>query len=271
VTTRAENPTQRSPRREQRELNSGGNLLVLIETLAQLPHAGISELARTLEMSKPSVDRLLVTLVAAGFAEQDGASKRYRLTPKIIALADSVRARTTVVDIARPHLDALAARLSETINLAALSGPSVVYLHTIPSNEIFRIEPRPGTMLPAYCTGLGKALLAHLPPERLDAVISGTKFEAHTPNTITSPQRLRDVLATIRRAGYALDEGEISEDLRCVAVAIRGHDGLALAAVSAIVPTSRFPQRRTELIDELTATAQAISDGAQMLLGGPQR
>jgi DNA-binding IclR family transcriptional regulator len=265
MSARAHASTHDSPRREQRELNSVGNVLALLETLAQLPHAGISELARTLEMSKPSVDRLLVTLVGAGFAEQDGATKRYRLTPKIIALADAVRSRTTIVDIARPHLDALAARLSETINLAALSGSSVVYLHTIPSNEIFRIEPRPGTMLPAYCTGLGKALLAHLPPERLERVIADTTFEAHTPNTITTAHELRDVLSVARRAGYALDDGEISEDLRCVAVAIRGRDGLPLAAVSAIVPTSRFPQRRQELIEELSATAQAISRGARTL------
>jgi len=248
----------RATRREQRELSSVGNALRLLEALAQQPDAGISELARALDLSKPTVDRLLVTLAAAGFAEQDATTKRYRLTARIIALADGVRARTTIVAVARPHLAALSERLGETINLATLSGASVVYLETLHANEFFRVEPRPGTTLPPHCTGLGKALLAHVAPARLEELLRDLTLTRYTAATITSEARLREAIEAARRDGYAIDDGEISEDVHCVAVPILGRDGDAIAAVSAMVPQSRFDEKRGQLVEALCEAARRI-------------
>jgi IclR family KDG regulon transcriptional repressor len=257
--------------RERRELNSVGNALCLLETLAPLPDAGISELSRAMDLAKPTVDRLLVTLVAAGFAEQDRRSRRYRLTHKLLGLADGVRARATLLEVARPYVIELAEQLAETINLGILSDSSVVYLETVASSEVFRVEPRPGTILPAYCTALGKAMLAHLPAERLDAVLAQTSFDRRTPNTITSEQALRDAVAAARRDGYATDNGEVSEDVHCIAVAILDANALALAAVSAAVPRTRFLERRELLIDELQRSAGRISRAARVLGTGSGR
>jgi DNA-binding IclR family transcriptional regulator len=252
---------------EQRELSSVGNALRLLEVLAGRRDAGVSELARELRVSKPTADRLLRTLVAAQFAEQHPVTRRYRLSSKIVALADGVRARLTVVEAARPHLVALADELHETIHLGALSGGSVVYLETVGAGEIFRIEVPPGTLLPAYATGVGKAVLAFSPPERISAYLDRFAPQAFTSSTVVDAAGLRSALAVIRDRGYAEDAGEILEEVRCVAVPIVDSSGYAAAAVSVSMPRSRFVTKRdlalARLLDAAARIAASTPDGAE--------
>jgi DNA-binding IclR family transcriptional regulator len=239
----------------RRELNSVGNALRLIEALAHMPDAGISELGRALALSKPAVDRLLVTLAAAGFALKDPETKRYRLSPKLIALADALRARTTIVDVARPYLVELAAQTQESVNLATLAGATVVYLDAIPSQEIFRIETRPGTVLPAYCTALGKAILAFSPPATVEAALR-VPPTLRTQYSIVLPELFHSELAEVRRAGFAFDREEVRLGLTCVAAPIL-RKGMAVGAISISGASPDFDPaavaRRTR------ATADAIA------------
>lgn len=251
----AEALVERAGRRGLREINSVANALRLVEALAHRDDASISELATELGLSKPSVDRLLVTLLAGGFAEQEPLTKRYRLSTKILGLADGVRSRTTVIAVARPLLVALAERIGETINLGTLTGAAVTYVDTIHSRDIFRIETRPGTTLPVHCTALGKAILAHRPSAEVEALLPTLVLERFTTNTIISLDTLRAALVRARADGYAVDDAEISEDVHCVAVPILDRGGHAVAGLSVTVPQPRFAQALPALVAELRLTA----------------
>lgn len=232
-----------------------------MEVMARLPQAGISELARTLRLSKASIDRLLSTLTYEGYAEQDPDTRKYRLSVKIVALAVSVRARSNIVEIAKPYLTELADQVHEGVNLGTFMDGSLVYLDAIPSTYTFSIEAKPGVMLPAYCTGAGKAILAFSRPEVIDSYVADLEPVAHTPFTLTSHTLLRDDLTAIRHAGFAEDRGELLEEAWCVAAPVLAGNGFAIAAVSITAPRSRYAARRAELVSAVTATARRIEAG----------
>ncbi|GAA0997782.1 IclR family transcriptional regulator [Acrocarpospora macrocephala] len=247
--------------REERGLGSVANALRLLETMARVPQAGVSELARALHLSKASMDRLLSTFTRAGFAEQDPATRKYRLTVKIVALAESVRSRIGLVEIARPHLTGLAEQVHEAVNLGVYLDGGMVYLDSIPSRHTFQIEARPGVMLPAYCTGAGKAILAFSRPEVVESYLAGVAPVAHTRFTLTSVSLIREELESIRRAGFAEDKGELLEEACCAAAPVPGPDGYAVAALSVTAPRSRYSVRRAELISAVTAAAERVTAG----------
>lgn len=242
------------------ELSSVTNSLRLLEELAAVPEAGVSELARGLGVSKSTVDRILRTFAARGFVEQNPETRRYRLSLKIAALAEGVRSRTGIVEVARPFLKELDDRLQEGANLGVFLEGSLVYADSITSGQIFRIAARPGTTLPAYCTGAGKALLAFLPPDRLDRYLEELTPERHTANTLTTIPAIRAALEEIRRDGFALDRGELLEEAFCAAAPILGADGTATAAISITATQSHFESKREEIIAAVREAAAKISE-----------
>jgi DNA-binding IclR family transcriptional regulator len=250
--------------REQRAIGSVANALRLLEALAVMPEAGISELAATLDLSKPAVDRLLVTLLLAGFAEQNPDNRKYRLTQKLVALANGIQSGLPLRELARPHLVGLAQRTRETVNLGVFVRGSIVYLDKIASDDLFSIEVKPGTTLPAYCTALGKAMLAFMPASRVEAYLQSINSStvAYTSETITGRQELVDQLRQVRERGYANDLGEMLEDVRCVAAPVIDTRGEPIAAVSITVPRSRFDRRHGELAELVLETARQISESA---------
>jgi len=241
------------------ELSSVANALRVLELLAEAPKLGVSDVARRLELSKASASRLLSTLRSFGFVEQDADSRRYRLTLKIAVLAEHVRSHLNIVDVARPHLTELANDLHEGANLGVLLNGALVYADTIPSGHIFRIEVRPGTAVPAYCTGAGKVLLAHLGSDELDPYLEHVRFERHTSTTITDAAALRAELERVRQKGYAIDRGELAEESWCAAAPVRGRAYTVVAAVSVTAPKSRFREKRDAIVEHVVATAQAIT------------
>ncbi|MFB9186751.1 IclR family transcriptional regulator [Dactylosporangium sucinum] len=246
-------------RNEERQLGSVSNALRLLEAMAPKSLCGVSELSRTLQISKTSIDRLLTTLVAAGFAEQDPNTRKYRLTKKIVSLADRVRSRTSMVELARPHLAALAAQVGEAANLGVFVDGHLVYLDTIASTHTFQIEARAGSRLPAHCTAGGKAILAYSRPDLVNTYLAEFVPVAHTRFTLCRPALLRQELTRIRRQGFALDQGEFLEEAWCAAAPVLGEDGHAVAAVSVTAPKSRFTVKRDELVSHVTATANRIA------------
>lgn len=246
--------------RSRRELGSVANALRLVELLARTTDAGVTDLARQLGISKASVDRLLTTLVSAGFVEQDPQSRRYRLSLKIVLIAEAVRGRIGIVDVARPRLLALSDEVQEAVNLGVLVDGALVFAEMIPSTHVFRFEPRPGTALPAYCTSAGKTLLAFVTAAKLDRYLATVVPARHTSATLTTVARIRAELEEIRRVGYALDRGELIEEAWCVAAPVLGGDGLAVAAVSVTMPRSHFELKRESVIAAVTVAARDIGD-----------
>lgn len=245
---------------KDRGLGSVDNALRLLEHMSQTAEEGVSDLARSMGLSKGTIDRLLSTLGRSGYVEQDPNSRKYRLGVKVLTIAENVRGRMGLIEVTRPHLVSLAADVHEAVNLGVVRNGSLVYLDNISSDHAFRIESRPGTALPAYATGAGKAVLAFTPAEEVEIYLAETTLIRHTPATVVDIAELRAELDAIRSSGVAVDRGELLEEARCVAAPILGADGWAIAAISINAPRSRYEDREDELAVAVRQVAGQLSD-----------
>lgn len=243
-------------------LSSVSNSLAVIEYLVEAGDAGVSEIARQVGVSVATSHRLLATLVAADWAEQDPSTKRYRPSRKVVLLAQRVRGRLSAREIAHEHLVALTAAVDETANLAILSDQSVLYVDKVTSAQPFGIEARTGSRLPAYCTALGKVMLSHLDREAIDRYLElMTRLRREDARPVPpAAGALRTELRAARTDGYAVDLGEYLPDVFCVAAPVRGPEGTVVAAMSVSVPRSRFVDRQDAIRTQLCATTEALSE-----------
>ena len=215
---------------------------------------GVSELARRAELSKSTAHRLLASLVANGAVERAGDV--YRLGPLVFELTSvSVDRKQEIVgETLTPFLAALFEQTRQTVHLAYLQGTEVVYVNKLFSARKVSAPSRIGGRAPAYCTGVGKAMLAW-DMARADSVIKAglTKW---TPYTITDEKQFREELATVRRQGVAYDRQEITLGLSCVAAPIFGRDSSPIAAMSVSGPASQFdPQQYIPALKRITQAA----------------
>ncbi|MGH3387840.1 MAG: IclR family transcriptional regulator [Actinomadura sp.] len=198
----------------------------------------LSELAEASGLPMPTIYRLMRTLVNNGYVRQQ-PSKRYALGPRLIRLGE--RAGRLLDAWARPALERLVDKLGETANMAVLEGDDVVYVAQVPSRHAMRMFTEVGRRVRPHCTGVGKALLAQLPAETVQAIVGRTGMPAHTPRTITDPAALAEELALVRQQGYALDDEEQELGVRCVAVPLLGSP--APAAISVSGPSGRMTRQ----------------------------
>lgn len=198
---------------------------------------GISEVAAVTGLADGTAHRLLRTLVSRGYARQ-GAGRRYALGTRLLGLADG--ARRALVSGARPLLERLVVLSGETANLAVLEGDSVVYVAQAPSAHRLRLFAEVGRHVPAHSTAVGKVLLGGMPDADVSALVARTGLAARTPHTLTDAGRLLASVTSVRRQGYAVDDGEEELGVRCIAVPV--HDGdVLVAAVSVSGPAARVP------------------------------
>ena len=161
---------------------------------------------------------------------------------------------------ARPHLEALYARFSETVNLAVRDGDTVLYVDMLESRHSLRMAAVIGSRDGVATTALGKSILAFQPEEALTALLGRLSFTPRTPNSIRTPDALRRELARVRADGYALDEEENELGAYCIGAPVFGLDREVVGAISISVPTVRLDdQRRREMIDAVVDTAGRIS------------
>ncbi|MFG1922262.1 IclR family transcriptional regulator [Cryptosporangium sp. NPDC048952] len=253
-------PEEPTTARRDREVASVANAMRLIEALGRRDDSGVSELARELALSKPSVDRLLSTLMTAGYVEHVADTRKYRLTMKLVAVANAVKDRTGLIDVARPYLLQLADEFSETVNLGTLHQGSIVYADSVPSRQIFRIEPRPGSEFPAHATAMGKAVLAFADQDVRERYLRDFRPLPFTPNTTTTVADLRARLHLARERGYALDEGELVEEVYCVAAPVLSPEGRAMAAISVTTIHSTFTRSGDEITKAVVNVARRVSE-----------
>ena len=232
---------------------------------------GVTDLGAQLHLAKSTVYRLLQTLAARGFVVQDPDSGRYRLGLRFLELGAVVTDSLSIRTIARPHLQALMEATRETVHLGLLEGHEVVYADKIESPQTIRMYSRVGRRSPLHCTALGKVLLAYQPPEELPAFFPAG-LRRYTPRTITTRRRLREELRQIREEGYALDNEEFDEGLRCVAAAVRDHLRTVVASIGIAGPATRLePARLPELIKHVREAADAVSADLGYRGTGPTR
>src|SRR5919201_3823997 len=201
----------------------------------------LAELAARTGIPRATAFRLLSTLEGAGFIIKENGD--YRLGLKCFVVGNIAAADFDLRQVAQPHLNALRDLTGETTHLAVLDNWQGVYLERLPAlKPVGFMRSRPGAILPAYCTGLGKVLLASRPEHDVAEWAATQAFKTWTPHTTTSRKRLLEELRATRARGYAIDEQEHELGVRCIAAPIRNHQGEVVAAISVAGPTERMPR-----------------------------
>jgi len=200
----------------------------------------ISELAQQLHLDRSTTYRILLSLEKSGLAEKDKKTGEYSLGVAAFEIGSAYLRRADLVQIAKPIMSDLALKVQETVHLAILSDPDILYLDKIDSPRTLGVMSKIGQRAPVYCTALGKALLAFQPDEHQSRIIEQIKFKSFTARTITSKNKLLKELREVRRQGYALDYREIEEDVECIAAPIRNHLGNIIASISISGPQRKI-------------------------------
>ena len=250
----------KKPKARRMRLSSVANAIRLTKTFSeQDSEMGISALASRLGLAKSTVHRLATTLVEYDILEQNRESGKYRLGLALFELGTLVRRKMDAASGAQEQIHALADATGETVPLAILDHLSVLYIRIRESRQAVRLSSGLGSRAPAHCTSVGKALLAFQPPDVVQQVIDAG-LKRFTENTITDADMLKAELATVRSRGYAIDDEEIENGLRCVAAPIRDHSGHVAAAISVAAPVQRMTKKTVQTtIPTVVAAADAIS------------
>ena len=211
----------------------------VLELLADQKALTVTEVAGGLKTHRAAAHRFLATLRDLGYVEKNDDNK-YELTFRIFELGQQVARRFEIRQIAHRFMLDLSKVFNETVNLGHWNGTEILHLDKIDSSEILRIDAPLGSKTPAYCTGLGKAILANLTHEALNDYMRGIRLVPHGPNTIVSKKELREELKKTRERGYAVDNEELAQGLRCVAAPVFDHTAQAKYAMSISCPSTRL-------------------------------
>ena len=210
----------------------------IVEGLRELDGAGVSELATYLGVPKSTVHDHLRTLLEGEYVVNDDGI--YRIGARFLELGGHARSRMKIYRIAEPELQKLAAKTGEHANLMIEEHGRGIFLYKAKGENAVHLDTHAGMRVHLQTTSLGKAILAHLPDERVEAILGHHGLPQVTRNTVTDREELDSELSAVRDRGYATDDEERVEGMRCVAAPIRSDDGGVLGAVSVSGPTSRM-------------------------------
>ena len=241
-----------------------GSLLHGLEILDMFerdrPEIGIGEMAQQLGLHRSTTSRLAATLAVAGYLEAAGEPGRYRLSGRLAALGELAAADGDVRRAALPYLQDLVQDLGETGHLAVLEGTEAVTVEVVDGWQTVRMHSWVGKRSPAHCSSMGKALLAGLPADEIDARYPRARLEARTDRTITDTGELKRHLAQVRERGYAVDSEELEPHLCCVAGPVFDRTGAVVASISVSGPDTRIDEASIPAIaDAVRRTAWQIS------------
>lgn len=243
-----------------RPVKSAQRTLDLIELLTK--YSGgltFSELVERTGWPRSSLYNLLRTMVQRRHLSYDVVAKRYRIGMRIWEAGEAFINENDLAIVAQPFLQEASHRLNETVQLAVLDGVENVYIAKVEAEHFLRLVSKIGSRLPAYATGLGKVLLSALPERELLLRLENTRLEAFTPATITDVDLLLRELREVRERGYAVDTGEFTPGVYCIAVPVR-MTGKVVAAMSSSVPSVRVSDHlRTAMLETLAEQADALS------------
>src|SRR5438876_5160798 len=214
-----------------------------------------SDVARLTSLPVSTVHRFLVNLESAGFLSCD-RSGTYQLGTACVSLGQAARGQFDVRTASLPHLQELNQRTRETVHLTVRHGLTAVYVEKLDSPEPLRIHSRIGAAVPLHCTGVGKVMLAYMPPDELSAILPQLEFRRLTENSIGNLQELQTHLQKVRKNGYACDLEENEPHIRCIAAPIWDHTGAVNASVSITGPAVRMSVTR---LRQLAPLIQAVS------------
>lgn len=220
----------------------------------------VDQIVAATRLPKTTAFRLLATLASRRLIERDEQTQAYRLGGLALVIGARAMGDLDLRRAARPHLEQLVAETGETVHLSLLSEDKALCIDKLDASRSMRMASFIGFLDPLHCSGVGKALLAFQDEPVRNDLLARLRFEPHTPHTITDRPGLVAQIEAIRARGYAIDDEEIEEGLRCVAAPIRDHSGKVVAAVSISGPTTRVTRAAvTGIADTVTRCAAAIS------------
>ncbi len=218
-----------------------------------------ARVAKKTGMSRAAVRRFLITLESLGHAEN--ASGVYRLRPSILRIGCSYLSSTSLPALAQPILEQVSEKVHESTSLSALDGDNIIYLARHTSSRVLSVGLSVGSRLPAYCTSMGRVMLADLPKAELAAYLARVKMKKWTSKTVTSKTGMTNLLAQVAIDRYALVDGELEPGLRSLAVPIRTPQGKTVAAmnVGAHVSSVTADDMLTRILPVLQQHADVLS------------
>lgn len=229
------------------------------------PMVGVSELAREVGLSRSTAHRYVSTLASLGYLQKDSETRKYRLGPRVLDLGFSALNSMELREVAAPHLRELSDQSGYTVNMAVLDGLDIVYVERCRSprsgQREIDLNLHVGSRLPAYCTSLGKVLLAYLPDDERAAALARIDFVSRGPNTLLSEEALVVELKKVRKDGFVMNNEELAYGLRSIAAPIFDHDGQTVAAINLAVHRTMVSMKElsADLSSCLRRTAGTIS------------
>ena len=229
---------------------------------AEHPAQTLTEIAQASGLTRAGARRILLTLVGLGYVQADG--RLFRLTPRSgpgFAYLTSM----PFWNLAEPIMETLSQQVHESCSISVLDGTEIVYVLRVPARKIMTINLSIGSRLPAYCSSMGRVLLAGLPEAELDRVLRASDLRARTRNTVTDIDALKQVIADIRARGWAENDRELEEGLVSLAAPIRNRAGQVLAAINISGRANRTSA--AEMIQNFLPPLLAASEKISNLVG----
>nr|WP_263324535.1 IclR family transcriptional regulator [Neobacillus sp. Marseille-Q6967] len=236
--------------------------LTILNKLSEYPDGiQIARLSEQVGLTKSTVHRLLATLSSMNYVVQDEETDKYKLGLQVLFLSRNLLNNNNIVATAKPYLEKLSAEVNETVHLCIEDRGEVIYIDKIESNQTIRMYSRIGSRAPIHSTGVGKILLSGKNQDEFNKLVSTINFVKKTPNTITSKEEFIEEINKVKELGYALDNAENEEVLRCIAAPIFDHKGKIVASFSVSGPTNRVTMEAINdtLIDKMKQYSIAIS------------
>jgi DNA-binding IclR family transcriptional regulator len=234
--------------------------MAIIDTLAtERDDVSLMQVSGKLGLHKSTVHRLLMILERHRMVEREPQTGRYRLGLRLFELGALAIARFDIRERARPHIEQVLFETEETVHLCVLDAGEVLYVDRVEPSRSVRMASKIGRLSPAHCSAVGKAMLAHLPEREVDDIVRQHGLPRMTARTIVTPAGLKADLEAIRQRGYAIDNEEAEDGVRCVGAVVLGPNGRPLGAISTSAPSFRLP------IERVPAVAAAVCRAARAI------
>jgi IclR family transcriptional regulator, pca regulon regulatory protein len=226
---------------------------------AQRPSQTLSEVAAAAGLTRAAARRILLTLQTLGYVDADG--RQFRLTAKILDLGFAYLTSMPIWNLAEPVMEHLVAQVHESCSASVLDRTDIVYVLRVPTQKIIAINLATGSRLPAFCTSMGRVLLAGLDEARLDEVLAASELRQRTPRTVTDTKELKRIIAQVREQNWAIVDQELEVGLISLSAPIRDRQGRIIAAmnVSGNAQRSTAKQMIRDFLPPLQAAAQRVS------------
>ncbi len=245
-------------------IDSVDNALRLLSLFVSEETIRVKDAAALLGVATGTAHRVLAMLLYRGYVTQDAVTKTYGPGPMLLSVGLRAASRLDLASQARPYLERLNEKFDETTQLAVLRASEVLFVDGIESKKALKVSSRAGTIYPAHCTSVGKALLAGLPRARLLALYPDEELPLVTARSIGSRTQLFVELESTLARGYAINFGEVEDGIGSIAVPVGNAAGTVVAAMGIGAPVSRFSEERIQQFAE-AAQASAKQLGAELL------